>query len=157
MSSERYLVTGAIGFIGSKVSRLLLEAGHSVVGLDNVNAAYDPRLKRWRLAQLTDFPEFRFIEADISNLATIAPLFSGPARSASATPRTPPFAAVLNLAARAGVRPSVADPWIYFQTNCDGTLNLLELCRRHGVKKFVLSSTSSLYGAHNPLPFSEDA
>ena len=77
--------------------------------------------------------------------------------AAAGTDGRAPFAAVLNLAARAGVRPSVANPWVYFQTNSDGTLNLLDLCRRHGVPKFVLSSTSSLYGANNPIPFSEDA
>jgi nucleoside-diphosphate-sugar epimerase len=68
-----------------------------------------------------------------------------------------PFSAVVNLAARAGVRPSVEDPWVYYQANCDGTLNLLELCRRFGVRKFLLASTSSLYGGHNPVPFREDA
>jgi UDP-glucuronate 4-epimerase len=150
--SERYLVTGAAGFIGSRVSRLLLDAGHEVVGVDNVNSAYDPQLKEWRLTQLAASPRFRLERVDITDLAALEWVFT-----AAGTKGGAPFAAVLNLAARAGVRPSVADPWVYFQTNCDGTLNLLELCRRHGVRKFVLSSTSSLYGAHNPIPFSEDA
>ena len=149
---ERYLVTGAAGFIGSQVSRLLLDAGHEVVGIDNVNSAYDPRLKEWRLAQLAASPRFRLERIDITDLAALERLFAATQKNGG-----PPFAAVLNLAARAGVRPSVANPWVYFQTNADGTLNLLELCRRSGVKKFVLSSTSSLYGAHNPIPFSEDA
>ena len=143
----RYFVTGAAGFIASKVCRLLLDAGHEVVGIDNLNAAYDPRLKDWRLRQLTAEANFRFEPADITDVTALERLFD----------REAPFAAVLNLAARAGVRPSVTKPWVYFQTNADGTLNLLELCRRHGVKKFVLSSTSSLYGAHNPIPFAEDA
>jgi nucleoside-diphosphate-sugar epimerase len=165
--SERYLVTGAAGFIGSQVSRLLLDAGHEVVGIDNVNSAYDPRLKEWRLTQLAASPRFRFERIDITELAAVERVFAtGETRETGKRMEREtewrdhggaPFAAVLNLAARAGVRPSVADPWVYFQTNCDGTLNLLELCRRHGVRKFVLSSTSSLYGAHNPIPFSEDA
>ena len=152
--SERYLVTGAAGFIGSQVSRLLLEAGHEVVGVDNVNSAYDPRLKEWRLDQLAALPRFRLERVDIGDLAALERVFAEAQRQAGGNA---PFAAVLNLAARAGVRPSVADPWVYFQTNGDGTLNLLELCRRYGVRKFVLSSTSSLYGAHNPIPFAEDA
>ncbi len=130
---------------------MLIDAGHSVVGIDNVNSAYDPRLKEWRLAELTPSKGFEFHRLDITDLAALEKLFAEHAAS------KPPFAAVLNLGARAGVRPSVTDPWIYFRTNSDGTLNLLEMCRRHGVPKFVLSSTSSLYGAHNPVPFSEDA
>jgi nucleoside-diphosphate-sugar epimerase len=146
----KYLVTGAAGFIASKVCRLLLDAGHDVIGVDNLNAAYDPRLKQLRLADLTAQPHFRFEQLDICDFATVERLFR-PGQDGST------FAAVINLAARAGVRPSVANPWVYFETNADGTLNLLELCRRFGVKKFVLASTSSLYGAHNPLPFAEDA
>lgn len=160
---NRYLVTGAAGFIGSQVSRLLLAAGHEVVGIDNLNSAYDPRLKQWRLAELAQSPRFRFERIDLSDLAALGGLFAAAAdrpadeSAERASSGAAPFAAVLNLAARAGVRPSVADPWIYFQSNSDGTLNLLELCRRHGVPKFVLASTSSLYGAHNPIPFAEDA
>jgi UDP-glucuronate 4-epimerase len=77
--------------------------------------------------------------------------------SADTQPEQRPFSAVVNLAARAGVRPSVENPRVYYQANCDGTLNLLELCRRYGVRKFLVASTSSLYGAHNPVPFREDA
>jgi nucleoside-diphosphate-sugar epimerase len=149
--SERYLVTGAAGFIGSQVSRLLLDAGHEVVGIDNVNSAYDPRLKEWRLTRLATSSRFRLERIDITDMASLERVFTEGADGGA------PFAAVLNLAARAGVRPSVANPWVYFQTNSDGMLNLLELSRRCGVRKFVLSSTSSLYGAHNPIPFSEDA
>ncbi len=152
---DRYLITGAAGFIGSHVAHMLLDAGHEVVGIDNLNAAYDPRLKEWRLARLTASPRFRFERVDISDRSSIEQFFSAEAGGSAAS--AAPFAAVLDLAARAGVRPSVADPWIYFQTNCDGTLNLLEACRRHGVRKFVLASTSSLYGGHNPIPFAEDA
>jgi len=121
----RYLVTGAAGFIGSKVCRLLLDAGQEVVGIDNLNSAYDPRLKQWRLRQLSGVANFRFEPLDITDLEAVERLFE----------REAPLAAVLNLAARAGVRPSVANPWAYFQTNTDGTLNLLELCRRCGCKK----------------------
>ncbi len=149
--AERYLVTGAAGFIGSVVAQQLLDAGHEVVGVDEMNSAYDLRLKEWRLAQLRTAAGFRFERLDIADLAALEALFA-----AEAAPGTN-FAAILNLAARAGVRQSVANPWVYSRTNSDGTLNLLELCRRLGVRKFVLASTSSLYGAHNPLPFSEHA
>jgi nucleoside-diphosphate-sugar epimerase len=149
--AERYLVTGAAGFIGSVVARQLLDAGHEVVGVDEMNSAYDPRLKQWRLAQLRTATGFRFERLDIADLAALESLFA--AEPATGTN----FAAILNLAARAGVRQSVVNPWVYSRTNSDGTLNLLEMCRRHRVRKFVLASTSSLYGAHNSLPFSEDA
>jgi UDP-glucuronate 4-epimerase len=147
---ERYLVTGCAGFIASKVAALLLEAGHSVVGLDSLNDAYDPRLKQWRLAQLLPRPNFSFHQIDISDRTALEPLFA-------ADRKEPPFKAVVNLAARAGVRPSVSNPWVYYQTNCDGTLNLLDMCRRSGVGKFLLASTSSLYGLHNQAPYREDA
>jgi UDP-glucuronate 4-epimerase len=143
---ERYFVTGTAGFIGSRVSRMLLDAGHVVLGIDNLNTAYDPRLKNWRLAQLTGLPRFQFQRADITDFAMLKRLLSGR-----------PFAAIFNLAARAGVQPSVDDPHVYLRTNAEGTLNLLELCRRYGIPKFVLASTSSLYGANNRVPFSEDA
>ncbi len=153
-----YLVTGCAGFIASKVVERLLEAGHEVVGLDNLNPAYDPRLKEWRLQQLQKRAGFRFRGIDITDRAALEELFRSAAEAATGAGETAgPFAAVVNLAARAGVRPSVENPWVYYQANCDGTLNLLDLCRRFGVKKFLLASTSSLYGAHNPLPYSEDA
>lgn len=144
--SRRYLVTGAAGFIGSGVVRRLLDAGHQVIGLDNLNSAYDTRLKAWRLEQLQRMSAFQFRQCDIEHFEGLRDVFGG-AHS---------FDAVINLAARAGVRPSTIDPWIYFQTNATGTLNLLEHCRRTGIKKFILASTSSLYGGHNPIPFSED-
>lgn len=150
---NRYLVTGCAGFIASKVTELLLDAGHEVVGIDNLNDAYDTRLKEWRLTQFKERSSFRFSEVDITDLDTVSRHFSDDATGVEG----PPYAAVINLAARAGVRPSVKDPWVYHRTNGEGTLNLLDLCRQHGVKKFVLASTSSLYGAHNPVPFSEDA
>jgi len=142
-----YLVTGAAGFIGSKTSDLLLEAGHTVVGVDNMNDAYDVRLKEWRLGRLQGRSGFSLDRTDICDRRALEALWK----------RAGPFDAVINLAARAGVRQSVADPWVYLETNATGTLNLLDLCRASGVKKFVLASTSSLYGKHNPLPYSEDA
>jgi UDP-glucuronate 4-epimerase len=147
---EHYLLTGCAGFIASKVAERLLQAGHAVVGVDNLNDAYDPRLKQWRLAQLQSQKNFRFHHADITDRAAMEPLFA-------AGRGQPPFAAGVNLAARAGVRPSVSNPWIYYQANCTGTLNLLELCRQSGVRKFLLASTSSLYGKHNQAPYREDA
>jgi UDP-glucuronate 4-epimerase len=142
-----YMVTGAAGFIASKVTEFLLADGHTVVGVDNLNDAYDVRLKEWRLNRLRDRPGFRFHPVEISDRAALTGVWS----------EVGPLDAVINLAARAGVRQSVENPWIYIDTNVTGTLNLLELCRTHEVKKFVLASTSSLYGAHNPMPYREDA
>ncbi|MBL7183649.1 MAG: GDP-mannose 4,6-dehydratase, partial [Anaerolineae bacterium] len=153
-----YLVTGCAGFIGWKVCEFLLANGHvpstglrtRVVGVDNFNDAYDPRLKHWRLGQIENHPNFTFHRLDICDRESLRGLFEETAIGE-------PWAAVINLAARAGVRQSVENPWIYFETNVTGTLNLLELCREFGVKKFVQASTSSLYGANNPRPFREDA
>lgn len=144
---SRYLVTGAAGFIGSHVCRLLLDQGHEVTGVDSLNDAYDPRLKSWRLEKLRASPGFRFEQCDIARGKEVAVCFS----------KTAPYDAVINLAARAGVRQSVEYPWPYVNTNVTGTLNLLVLCRQSGVPKFVLASTSSLYGAHNTVPYREDA
>lgn len=143
----RYLVTGACGFIASRVVEQLLSDGHEVTGIDNINDAYDIRLKQWRLERLKNRPRFNFFQVDIVDRLELDQLASA----------SPPFDGVVNLAARAGVRQSLIDPWIYVQTNCTGTLNLLDLCHRRGIPKFVLSSTSSLYGSNNPLPYSESA
>jgi len=159
------LVTGSAGFIGSKVSELLLTEGHKVVGIDNLNDAYDVRLKEWRLAQLEGKPGFEFHRLDICDRHALHSLFvrqsqngrNRPDRRVGPNDPALPFDAIINLAARAGVRQSVENPWVYFDTNVTGTLNLLELCRDFGIKKFVLASTSSLYGANNPQPFREDA
>jgi UDP-glucuronate 4-epimerase len=148
----KYLVTGCAGFIGWKVTEFLLEAGHTVVGVDNLNAAYDTQIKRWRLNQLEGTPNFHFHRSDICERDVLRTIFEP-----VSTRDTPTFDAVINLAARAGVRQSVENPWVYVDTNVTGTLNLLELCREFEVKKFVLASTSSLYGENNPLPFSEEA
>lgn len=146
---SRYLVTGSAGFIGSKVAELLLDGGHAVVGVDNLNDAYDVRLKMWRLRQFEGRECFTFHRADICDRQALDDVFAGAGGS-------PPFDAVINLAARAGVRASIEIPQVYFDTNVKGTLHLLELCRATGVKKFVLASSSSLYGNSKDLPYREE-
>jgi len=146
------VLTGCAGFIGSKVAELLLQAGYPVVGIDNLNDAYDVRLKGWRLERILHYPGLQFHQFDISDRAALSALFESACRPHRRRP-----VAVINLAARAGVRQSVEDPWVYYDTNVIGTLNLLDLCRTHGINKFVLASTSSLYGQNNPLPYREDA
>lgn len=142
-----YLVTGAAGFIASKVSELLLEDGHTVVGVDNLNDAYDVRLKEYRLARLQQREGFTFARQDICDMSALEKLAQAPGG----------FDAVINLAARAGVRYSVINPWAYLDANTKGALNLLELCRRYDIPKFVQASTSSIYGANAPMPTPEDA
>ena len=137
------LVTGCAGFIGWKVSEQLLDKNTSVIGIDNLNDYYDPKLKQWRLNTLKGKEGFSFREIDIADFSSLKSVFSGT-----------PIDAVVNLAARAGVRASVEDPWAYLDTNTKGTLNLLECCKDFGTKKFVLASTSSLYGL-NEMPFRE--
>lgn len=141
---SHYLVTGASGFVGAATCGQLLDAGHTVVGVDNMNDYYDVRIKQWRLEQVIDREGFAFHEADIEDESAIGRLFA-----------TQPFTAVINLAARAGVRYSMENPHVYMTTNAMGTLNLLEAMRRHHCQKMVLASTSSLY-AGGPMPFSED-
>lgn len=140
-----YLVTGAAGFIGARTSELLIKDGNTVVGIDNMNDAYDPRMKEYRLRKLQALPEFTFHELDISNKAIIDQF------------KDQKFAGVINLAARAGVRYSVEDPWVYVETNMIGTLNMLEICRQTGTQKFVVASTSSIYGEDPPYPTPESA
>jgi nucleoside-diphosphate-sugar epimerase len=148
------LVTGSAGFIASKVCEFLLAEGHTVVGIDNINDAYDVRLKEWRLAQLKGKSGFEFHSLDICNRPALRDLFEQNRLNQRNKPEqlnelNQPFDAVINLAARAGVRQSVENPWVYYETNVTGTLNLLELCKEFEVKKFVLASTSSLYGQPN--------
>ena len=149
----RYLLTGVAGFIAARVAEILLAEGHSVVGIDNMNNAYDVRMKEYRLARLLDHPGFTFSKIDISEFEEVQDLVEYEV----AQPDTNNFAAIINLAARAGVRQSVENPWVYIDTNVTGTLNLLEICRRYDIKKFILASTSSIYGAEAPLPTGEDA
>ena len=149
----KYLITGIAGFIAARVAEMLMDDGHAVVGIDNLNDAYDVRMKEHRLGILQRRPGFQFQQLDISARAGMEALFSQEYRLASENH----FAAVINLAARAGVRQSVENPWVYVDTNVTGTLNLLELSQRFGVPKFILASTSSVYGANAPLPTSEEA
>jgi UDP-glucuronate 4-epimerase len=129
------LVTGAAGFIGSNVARLLLDQDREVVGVDNLNSSYDARLKNWRLEGLRSYLGFSFHRMDLVDRIGLGELFS-----------RKKFEAVINLAARAGVRQSLEDPWAYYETNLTGTMNLLDLCRNHDVRKLILASTSSVYG-----------
>ena len=144
MSKNHFLVTGSAGFIGAKTTEMLLEAGHRVTGIDNMNDYYDVSIKEYRLEILKKHPDFSFHPVDIENLSDLSPLFASQS-----------FDAVFNLAARAGVRYSMENPFVYMSTNATGTLNLLEMCRQHDIKKFLLASTSSLY-AGQKMPFQED-
>jgi nucleoside-diphosphate-sugar epimerase len=143
-----YLITGVAGFIAARVAGMLMEGGHTVVGIDNMNDAYDVRMKEYRLDRLRTQPGFSFYHFDIADrqaFGSQSPLYQQQ------------FDAVINLAARAGVRASVENPWVYVDTNVTGTLNLLELCHQKGIPKFILASTSSVYGADAPLPTPETA
>jgi len=147
----RYLVTGVAGFIASKVAEILLTEGQTVVGVDNLNNAYDVRLKHWRLDRISNHSGMQFFRLDVCNRKALHELLAEQATRWGA------FDAVINLAARAGVRQSLADPWGYLDTNTTGTLNLLELCREFGIPKFVQASSSSLYGKGGVMPYQEDA
>lgn len=141
---KKILVTGAAGFIGSKVSEMLLNSGHNVVGVDNLNDYYDKKLKLWHLDNLKKRENFKFYQIDIENFSDLKNIF-----------KMHHFDSVINLATRAGVRYSLENPFIYLSTNAGGCLNLLELCRQYKVPKFILASTSSLY-AGQKMPFKED-
>lgn len=140
----KVLLTGCAGFIGAKVTEMLLKNDVSVIGVDNLNDYYDPKIKEFRLQSLNRFSnKFVFYKEDIENKQFLDDLFSKNS-----------FDAVYNLAARAGVRASMEIPEVYLTTNALGTLNLLECMRKYGVKKFILTSTSSLY-AGQKMPFVE--
>lgn len=144
---SKYLVTGTAGFIASVVSQKLLDSGAEVVGIDNMNHAYDVRMKEYRLDKLKENPKFEFLKLDVSDRSILD----------DDQLKGQNFSAVINLAARAGVRDSLKDPWVYLDTNATGTLNLLELCKREGIGKFLLASTAGLYGeeALRPTPETE--
>jgi UDP-glucuronate 4-epimerase len=139
---EPVLVTGAAGFIGMHVARRLLSDGHDVVGIDSLNAYYDPRLKAARVAVLEAFPGFRFEQTDIADRASVADTFA-----------THRFRHVVHLAAQAGVRHSLTDPYAYADANLTGFLNVLEACRHTGCRHLVYASSSSVYGANTRVPF----
>lgn len=143
----RYLVSGAAGFIGAPVATALISQGHTVVGIDNLNDSYDVRVKQHRLERLKTIPNFIFYQEDICNRQMLEKIGHDHAT----------FDAIIHLAARAGVRVSLEDPWAVIDTNLVGTVNLLELAHQLRIPKFVLASSSSVYGANPPLPTPEDA
>ena len=149
---SNYLITGAAGFIGARTAEMLIALGHTVTGLDNLNDAYDPRMKEYRLKRLQAMPGFTFHKLDISEREAVL----GPRSAVYGQV----FDGIINLAARAGVRFSVENPWAFLESNTTGTLNMLELCRQTGnavPAKFIMASTSSLYGANPPYPTPESA
>jgi UDP-glucuronate 4-epimerase len=140
----KLLLTGAAGFIGFHAAKQLLERGDEVVGLDNLNAYYDPTLKAARLAILERRSNFRFVKFDIADRTAMQDLFE-----------REKFQRVVHLAAQAGVRYSIENPNVYVQTNVTGFLHVLEGCRQQGVEHLVYASTSSVYGANTHMPFTE--
>ena len=143
MSQDSVLVTGAAGFIGYHVARRLLEKGSTVVGVDNLNAYYDPALKQARITELSKFDGFRFIKQDLADRAAVAALFSEHR-----------FPLVIHLAAQAGVRYSLVNPYAYVDANLQGFINILEGCRQNECRHLLFASSSSVYGANTKLPFS---
>ena len=143
MSDNTVLVTGAAGFIGFHTAQRLLKAGRRVVGLDNLNNYYDPKLKEARLRVLSENQNFEFLRLQLADRAAMAKLFSE---------RKFPF--VIHLAAQAGVRYSLQNPHAYVDANLEGFVNVLEGCRHNGCKHLVFASSSSVYGANTKLPFS---
>ncbi|MBM7341133.1 NAD-dependent epimerase [Pantoea coffeiphila] len=141
----KYLVTGAAGFIGFHVTQRLLDAGHQVIGIDNLNDYYDVNLKKARLELVNNHPEFTFIKIDLADREGIASLF-----------REQRFQRVIHLAAQAGVRYSLENPLAYADANLIGHLNILEGCRHNQVEHLLYASSSSVYGLNRKLPFSTD-
>lgn len=139
---QKILVTGSAGFIGWATCRLLLNKGATVIGIDNLNDYYDPKIKEFRLADLKTFQNFIFYKIDIEFFEILKNIF-----------QLHKIESVINLAARAGVRASVENPWGYLDTNVKGTINLLECVKNYGVKTFVHASTSSVYGDTDQMPF----
>jgi nucleoside-diphosphate-sugar epimerase len=142
---NKYIVTGAAGFIASVVSTKLLESGHEVIGIDNLNDAYDIRIKNWRLEKLQDYSNFNFIHNDIS---TSSQGWTDSFKNADA---------ILHLAGRAGVRQSVETPHVYIESNVLGTLNVLEAVKTHNIENIVIASTSSVYGSSLIQPYDENS
>ncbi|NCN45640.1 NAD-dependent epimerase/dehydratase family protein, partial [Candidatus Pacearchaeota archaeon] len=140
----KILLTGVAGFIASHTAEKLLAAGHDVIGLDEVNDYYDVAWKQENLARLEKYPNFSFVKLDLRDLTEFEPIF-----------QENQFDAIMNLAGRAGVRPSIADPVLYEEVNARGTLNLLEMAKKHQIKRFILASSSSVYGNQTKVPFTE--
>ena len=146
---KNYIVTGCAGMIGWRVSELLLSNGAKVIGIDDLNQAYDTRIKVWRLSELKKHPSFEFYEKDITQVDELENLLRAESKSND-------FAALIPLAARAGIRQSIIDPRDYYSVNLNGTLNLLEICNELDIKKFVLASTSSVYGHGTASPSNDN-
>jgi nucleoside-diphosphate-sugar epimerase len=146
-TGQTLLVFGAAGFIAARVCDLLLEAGWRVLGVDNFDPYYSPELKQWRIGRLSRFPGWSFSQCDITSAREMSCL-----RDA-----VPPVHAVMHLAAKAGVRASVEHPLQFLENNLLGTARVLELCRALGVKRLVVASSSSVYGAQKSGPFPESA
>lgn len=142
--SQTILLTGSAGFIGSHTAHRLLSLGHRVIGIDNLNDYYNPAWKLHNLAPLKSHPKFTFYKEDILNASKLQEI------AAKETPT-----AIIHLAARAGVRPSIQQPHLYQEVNIAGTLNLLEIAKKHSIKQFVFASSSSVYGNQSQVPFSE--
>lgn len=140
---KKILVTGAAGFIGFHLCKRLIERGGEIIGIDNLNNYYDVNLKLDRLKQIDGGKNFTFIKTDIANHEAVAKLFSQKG-----------FDVVVNLAAQAGVRYSLVNPYAYIESNINGFLNILEGCRHNKVKHLVFASSSSVYGANTRMPFS---
>lgn len=141
----RLLITGAAGFVGFHCVQRLASAGREVMGIDNLNGYYDPRLKAARLAQLEPLAGFRFERLDLADREAMARLFAGER-----------FDVVLHLGAQAGVRHSLDNPFAYLDSNLAGMLTVLEGCRQQGVRHLIYASSSSVYGANTKLPFAVD-
>lgn len=142
---SKILVTGAAGFIGFHLAKRLLERGDEIVGIDNMNDYYTPKLKEARLAQIVNHPSFKFIKGDIADRELMPRLFEDEK-----------FDKVVNLAAQAGVRYSIENPFAYVDSNLVGFANILECCRHNGTKHLVYASSSSVYGGNKKVPFSEE-
>lgn len=139
---KHYLITGGAGFIGSHLAERLIKDHHKVTVIDNFNDYYDPAIKHQNIAAIRD--KINLIEGDIRDAILVERTFA-----------KGQFDQVIHIAARAGVRPSIQDPKLYFTTNIDGTFNLLDACRYHGVKRFTFASSSSVYGINKKVPFAE--
>lgn len=139
------LVTGGAGFIGSHLVERLLADGRRVIVVDNFDTFYDPAIKRRNISVALEHDDYRLVEADIRDEAAVEALFASES-----------IDAVIHLAARAGVRPSIEQPGLYTSVNLSGTTTLLEACRRHGVGRFVFGSSSSVYGNNEKVPFTEE-
>jgi len=141
--SKKFLITGAAGFIGSHLCERLIADGHTVVGLDNFDPFYDRKIKELNIKTLIKSDRFKLIEGDIRNTACVDSVCKDG------------IDIIVHLAAKAGVRPSIADPLGYADCNINGTMVLLEAAKKHGIKKFIFASSSSVYGNNKKVPFSE--